>query len=105
METIKKALIYSCVHKQAIYFLPFLFHPSVKVQAVSKIRFFNCLKRMIHCMDENSTGKISLRIKEVSWLEGNVLAYGFYDEIHTYSRLTIHVTETEEMLHLDILPF
>jgi hypothetical protein len=56
-------------------------------------------------MDENSTGKISLRIKEVSWLEGNVLAYGFYDEIHTYSRLTIHVTETEEMLHLDILPF
>jgi len=105
METIKKALIYSCVHKQAIYFLPFLFHPSVKVKAVSKIRFFSFLKIMIHCMDENSTGKISLRIKEVSWLEGNVLAYGFYDEIHTYSRLTIHVIETDEMLLLDILPF
>jgi hypothetical protein len=56
-------------------------------------------------MDENSTGKISLRIKEVSWLEGNVLAYGFYDEMHTYSRLTIHVIETDEMLLLDILPF
>jgi hypothetical protein len=105
METIKKALIYSCVHKRAIYFFPFLFHPSVKVEAVSKIKFFSCLKRMIHCMDENSTGKISLRIKEVSWLEGNVLAYGFYDEKHTHSRLTIHVIETEEMLHLDILPF
>jgi hypothetical protein len=105
METIKKVLIYACIQKRAVYFLPFLFHPSVKVEAASKFRFFKFLKMMIRCMDENSTGKISIKIKGASWNGRDALSYDFYDEIHTYPRLVIYVTETEEMLHLDILPF
>lgn len=105
MKILKKVFIYSCIHKKAIYFLPFLHFTRVKVDSVYKYSFYKWFRHKLCCMSKNSIGKISFKVTDASWYDKDFLAYNFYDEVHTYSRLTVLIKETEGNLYIDVFPF
>lgn len=106
IEDIKNELILSCITGDSKRFIPFLLSKNVKTEMPNKIRFYSFFKHMIECSKQNSIGKWTLRIEEASWHDKqNTLAYNFYDEKHKYARLSIMVTEQNDKLILDTMPF
>ena len=105
IEEIKEKLITCCINCNAIDFLPYLLSPSVTVDFPNKIRFYGFLKSILNCARQDSQGTLELRIEREPWDQENVLAYNFYDEVHTYSRINLKVKEENNTLHLDLLPF
>ena len=105
IEEIKQNLIKSCADLNAFHFLPYLLSPLVSVDFPNKIRFYGFLKSILNCARQDSQGPLELRIEREPWDKDNVLAYNFYDEVHTYSRINLKVKEENNILHLDLLPF
>jgi hypothetical protein len=58
---------------------------------------------MIAFAKKQSLGEWSLRVEESNGLE--TVSYNFYDEKHLHSRLTILITENDDGVVLDVLPF
>ena len=52
-----------------------------------------------------SEEELHLKIKQPDPDNKNVQYYKFYDEVHLHARLTIVVKESNDSIHLDILPF
>jgi hypothetical protein len=52
-----------------------------------------------------SEGELQFKMIQPDPKNKSVQHYKFYDTIHLHSRLTIIVEESNDLIHLDILPF
>lgn len=105
MDSIKKALSHSCINGNPKEFIPFLLSPSVKTEMPNKTRFYSFFKHMLYCGKQKSIGKWTLRIENKNWNNGKAMAYNFYDEKHKHARLSIMVTEQNDRIILETMPF
>lgn len=106
IEIIKNGLINCCLNDKAKEFIPYLLSKRVKTDMPNKIRFYCFFKYMVKCAKQSSIGRWTLRIEKTSWHGGqNTLAYNFYDEAHKYARLTLMVTEQNQQILIETMPF
>ena len=106
MEVIKTELVNCCLDNKPQQFIPCLLSKNVKTEMPNKTRFYSFYKHMLNCAKQKSEGKWTLRIEKTNWNGGqNTLAYNFYDEKHLYARLSIMVTEQNEKITLETMPF
>lgn len=106
LTTIKEKLTESCLNQRPIDFIPFLLSEKVKTEMPNKTRFYSFFKHMLVCAKQKSIGNWTLKIEQTNWNNGhNTMAYNFYDEKHKYARLSIMVTEQNDKLTLETMPF
>ena len=105
IESIKEALIKACIKSRPSYFKPFLSSDKVTTEWPDKETFYKFFKYMLSASRKMSEGELHLKIKLPDPENKNVQQYKFYDSVHLHSRLTIIVEESNESIHLDILPF
>lgn len=106
IQEIKKQLIKSCVDNTPEDFLPYLNSENVKTNTPKKEDFYSFYCHMLKCGKENSFGKWTLCIENVSWSDKpDTLVYNFYDEKYKHARLNILVTEKDKTLLLEVMPF
>lgn len=104
-QVIKEALIKACIKSRPSYFRPFLPSDKVITDWPDKESFYKCFKFILSASRKMSEGELHLKIRLPDPENRNVQHYNFYDEVHLYSRLTIIVDESNDSIHLDILPF
>lgn len=105
IENIKEALVKACINSRPSYFKPFLSSNKVATEWPDKESFYKFFKYILSASRRNSEGELHLNIKLSDTENKNVQHYKFYDEAHLHSRLTIIVEESNNSIHLDILPF
>ena len=106
IQKIKNGLVNACVRQSPKDFIPFLLSEKVKTEMPNKTRFYSFFKQMLYSAKLNSIGKWTLKIEQTNWNNGqNTLAYNFYDEKHKYARLSIMITEQNDKLTLETMPF
>jgi len=104
IENIKEALVKACIKSRPSYFKPFLASEKVTCEP-DKEGFYKFFKYMLAVSKRQSEGELHLKIKLPDPENKNVQQYKFYDTVHLHSRLTIIVEESNDSIHLDILPF
>ena len=106
LEIIKESLINICLNNNAKEFIPYLLSKKVETNMPNKMKFYRFFKHMLKCARENSIGKWTLRIEKTFWNNNqNSVAYNFYDNEHKFARLSIVVTEQDDKIFLETLPF
>lgn len=105
IESIKEALIKACIKSRPSYFKPFLSSDKVTTEWPDKESFYKFFKYMLVVSKKNSEGELYLKIKFPDPENINIKRYKFYDSVHLHSRLTIIVVESDDTIHLNILPF
>ena len=104
IPAIKEALVKACIKSRPSYFKPFL--ESDKVTTVGpKDGFYKFFKNMVAFSKRQSEGDLYLKIEVMKKNKKNVMYYNFYDDVHLHSRLTLIVEESNDSIHLDIMPF
>jgi len=104
IQKIKENLVECCLNGNAKDFIPSLLSEKVKTEMPNKTRFYSFFKHMLNCAKLKSTGKWTLTIEETNWNK-DTLAYNFYDEKHRYARVSIMVTEQNNKITLETMPF
>lgn len=104
IENIKEALIKACVKSNPSYFKPYLNLEKVTCDGDKK-GFYNFFKYMLSISRKQSEGDLYLKIKLQNTGSETIQHYKFYDTVHLHSRLTIIVEETNDSIHLNVLPF
>jgi hypothetical protein len=105
IDSINEALIKACIKSRPSYFKPFLPSDKVTTEWPDKESFYKFFKYMLSVSRKMSEGELHLKIKLPDPENKNAKHYKFYDRVHLHSRLTIIVEESNESIHLDILPF
>lgn len=105
IENIKEALKKACINSRPSYFKPFLSSDKITTEWQDIESFYKFFKFMLSASRKMSEGELHLKIKLPDPENKNVQHYKFYDSVHLHSRLTIIVIESNESIHLDILPF
>lgn len=106
IQKIKDGLVNACFKQSPKDFIPFLLSKKVETEMPNKTRFYSFFKQMLHCAKQKSEGKWTLRIEKTNWnKEKNTLAYNFYDEKHKYARLSIMLSEQNDKIILETMPF
>jgi hypothetical protein len=103
-SNIKEALIKACIKSRPSYFKSYLASEKVTYEP-EKEEFYKFFKYMLAVSRRQSVGELHLIIKQPDPENKNVQHYLFYDRVHLHSRLTIIVEESNDLIHLDILPF
>lgn len=104
-STIKEALIKACIKSRPSYFKPFLSSEKITTEWPNKESFYKFFKYILSSSRKVSEGELNLKIKFPNIENKNVQHYEFYDAVNLHSRLTIIVEESNDSIHLDILPF
>lgn len=102
---IKEALINSCIKSQPSYFKPFLFTDKVTTEFDNKDSFYKYFKYMLSVSRKISDGELQFKIKKPDFDNKSIQHYKFYDSKHLHSRLTVIVDESNDLFHVEILPF
>lgn len=106
IQKIINGLVSACVRQSPKDFIPFLLSEKVETEMPNKTRFYSFFKQMLVCAKQKSVGNWTLKIEQTNWNKGkDTLAYNFYDEKHKYARLSIMVTEKNDKLTLETMPF
>ena len=105
IENLKEALVKACIKSRPSYFKPYLLSDNVTTEWPDKESFYKFFKYILSTSRKMSEGELYLKIKLPDTENKNVQHYKFYDEVHLHSRLTIIVEESNDSIHLDILPF
>ncbi len=106
IDDIKKALVSSCIRMNSFLFIPFLISKKVKTNFQNKWRFYFFYRYMLKSVRQENNGILVLKIEQPFGIDDvNVKLYNFYDNCHKYARLTIVVTEKNNEIHLDVMPF
>lgn len=100
---IKDTLVKSIIDFKPEKFKPYIYSDEVKCEAVSKKAFYKLFKRMVYSAEAESVGILTLKIEETD--DPRKQRYCFYDAAHVYSRLTIIVVETEDLIWIEVWPF
>lgn len=103
--SIKEALINSCIKSRPSCFKPYLFMDMVITEFENKESFYKLFKYMLSASRKMSVGELHFIIKQPDLENKGIQHYEFYDTIHLHSRLTIIVEESNDLIHLEILPF
>ena len=106
-KKIKDELINACLKLDSKLFLPYLRLNNVKTYFPNERSFYAFFRFRIKCTKMESVGGLRFKIGKNDYeFEGRVMkCYKFYDEVHTYSRLTIYVEDKGGFVYLDIPPF
>lgn len=105
-EKIKAELILSCTNNNPELFLPFLMSEKVETEAPNKMDFYHFFKGMLNEAHIRAKGKLTLKIEEsTDDTDKVVFDYMFYDNVHKHALLSIEVTEKNNNIHLNIMPF
>lgn len=106
IEMIRIELIKSCINYDTKSFIPFLMSENVLTEMPNKMRFYRFFKKMVYCTKQSSEGLLFTKIEnEKNNINQRIYNLNFYDKIHKYSRLSFEITECNESISLDILPF
>jgi hypothetical protein len=70
-----------------------------------KEEFYKFFKYILSVSRKMSEGELHLKIKLPNPENKTIKHYKFYDSVHLHSRLTIIAQESNDSIHLDILPF
>jgi len=105
IEIIKETLIKACIKSRPSYFKSSLSSDKVTTECPNKESFYKFFKYILSSSRKMSEGELNLKIKIPDINNKNVQHYEFYDAVHLHSRLTIIVEESNDSIHLDILPF
>jgi hypothetical protein len=108
IEEIKQAFINSCIEGRPEKFKPYLALSAVSVAYPNKIRFYRSFKKFLYCAKAkcHTKGEWNLKIEDKKqFADHSTYSYAFYDEVHTFPRLTIFVIENSNGINLDIFPF
>jgi GH15 family glucan-1,4-alpha-glucosidase len=105
IEFIKEALIKACIKSRPSYFKPFLSSEKVTTEWPDKESFYKFFKYMLSNSRKMSVGELNLIIRHQKEKNKNVQYYEFYDQTHVHSRLTLIIEESNETIHIEILPF
>ena len=106
MDVIKTELVNCCLDNKPQQFIPYILSKNVQTEMPNKTRFYSFFKHMLVCAKQKSIGNWTLKIEQTNWNKGqNTMAYNFYDEKHKYARLSIIVTEQNDSLTLETMPF
>ena len=108
IEEIKQVFINSCLEGNPEKFKPYLALKSVSVDYPNKIRFYRAFKETLVCAKSNHHTKGDWRLQiedEKIHPDSFSYTYAFYDETHTFPRMTIFVVENSNGINLDIFPF
>lgn len=103
-SSIKEALIKACIKSRPSYFKFYLSSEKVTCEP-EKEGFYKIFRYMLAVSRRHSEGELHFKIKQPDPENKNVQHYKFYDRVHLHSRLTIIVEESNDFIHLDILPF
>jgi hypothetical protein len=104
INVIKEELIKACIKARPSYFKSYLASEKVTCEP-DKEGFYKFFKYILAVSRRQSEGELHLKIKQPDPENKNVQHYKFYDRVHLHSRLTIIVEESNDLIHLDILPF
>lgn len=103
---IKEALITNCIGNNSIELIPYILSKNCEVKFRNKIRFYGYLKELLNCAHKKKKGELFLKIEKYNWVDDeDIVYYNFYDGVHIYDHLSIEVTERENKLILDVMPF
>lgn len=102
---IKESLIKACIKSRPSYFKPFFLSDKVTTEWPDKESFYKFFKYMLSASRKMSEGELHIKIKPPDPENKKVMYYKFFDAVHLHSRLTIIVVESDDSIHLDILPF
>lgn len=105
IENIKEALKKACINLRPSYFKPFLSSDKITTEWPDIESFYKSFKYMLSASRKMSEGELYLKMKLPDTDNKNVQHYEFYDTIHLHPRLIIIVKESNDSIHLDILPF
>lgn len=103
-ESIKEALIKSCLSSTPKYFKPYLLSEKVTCDP-DKEGFYKFYKYMIAISKKISLGGLFLKIELPNSGSNDIRHYCFCDTVHKHPRLTIILHESIHSIHLDVLPF
>jgi hypothetical protein len=105
IENIKEALVKACIKSRPSYFNSYLLSDNVTTEWPDKESFYKFFKYILSASRKMSEGELHLKIKQPDPENKNVQHYQFYDRVHLHSRLTIIIEESNDLIHLDVLPF
>ena len=81
-----------------------LWSDNLEFCAANKMKYYWYFKGMVNCTKSNSMGELYLKIEKYDY-NPDALFYNFYDNYHTYSRLSIEVEDKGENIYIDVMPF
>lgn len=70
----------------------------------NKMRFLRFSRYMTNCMKNSSEGKITHKWKIIEWMKKKHICVQFYDEVHTFPRMTIIMNRKGNNYALEVLP-
>jgi hypothetical protein len=106
IDKIKLNLTLCCLYNDVQSFLPFLMLDNVKTDAPDKRDFYDYFTHMLNDAHLRAKGKVTMKFENPTW-EADIKTedYNFYDSTHIYPLLSIAVKESDNQIHLDIMPF
>lgn len=102
---IKKSLIEACEKGNINLFKTAFFSDKVKIESSSKEDFFDFFQERIESAHHKVEGNLYLKIRLPEDEDEFTESYEFYSKNHLYSRLSINVVETIELIEIDVIPF
>ena len=81
-----------------------LWSETLEFSAINKMMYYRYYKRMVNCTKLSSMGELYLKIEKYDYIP-DALFYNFYDNYHTFSRLSIEVEDKGDKIYIDVMPF
>ena len=103
-EEILNILIESVMTFNPSLYKQCLWSESLEITAVNKMMYYWYYKGMVNCTKSSSMGELYLKIEKYDY-NPDALFYNFYDNYHTYARLTVEVIDKGDKIHIDVMPF
>ena len=77
---------------------------SAYLTAVNKMMYYWYYKGIVNCTKSSSMGELYLKIEKYN-SNKEAQYYNFYDNYHTYARLTVEVIDKGDKVQVDVMPF
>jgi hypothetical protein len=106
IELIKQQLVTACVTNDPKSFRPYLLSPNVQTEMPSKAKFYNFFKGVMQAARDQTEGKLSARTTSEEYIaDRKQYSLGFFDEKHVHERLSFIITETSDIIIIELMPF
>jgi hypothetical protein len=81
-----------------------LWSETLEINAVNKMMYYWFYKGIVNCTKSSSMGELYLKIEKYDY-NPDALFYNFYDNYHTFSRLSFEVEYKGDKIYIDVMPF
>ena len=103
-EEILDILIESVMTFNPSLFKQCLWSEHLEIISANKMMFYWYFKGMVNCAKSNSIGDLYLKLEKYDY-NPNAQFYNFYDNHHTFDRLSIEVEDKGEKVYINVMPF